>query len=421
MNPSARREVPAPRPPATVGGTRKQKTPMTRTILLPAWALAALLCGASAWAQSVTAHPAPHAGFRPRAVVDKAGVLHVVQGVRDRRGDLVYLRREPGSSRFSEPIPVNVTARIVAGFDVAVGKQGRVHVLMRTNPRYSKLMQPDAEKIGFFDLKYMLYARLNDAGDAFEPERNLAGETIGFEGAGTILADGKGRVLAFWHGQLEPEFDEPSRRIFRAESTDGGVTFGDPEAIRTEVEGACQCCAMAGAFDAQGRVVLNFRNSTLTLDGTRTKDSYALVSDDLGRSFEGILLEPWEEAGCPGSVGAVTSGPSGTYVAWRTRALVSMARLGAPGVRVSPGRGANTRIPVLVSNHRGEILMVWGASGGPGSKGAGDVGWQVFDREGAPISPKGVVENGVAQGWGAPAAYAKPDGSFVILYDGAGE
>ena len=127
-------------------------------------------------------------------------------------------------------------------------------------------MDPDDEKIGFFDLKYMLYARSNDAGDAFEPVRNLAGSTIGFEGVGTILVDDADRVLAFWHGQYVPKFNEPSRTIFRALSIDGGRTFGAPEVVRTDVVGACQCCGVAGTLGEKDEVVLAFffaSNTTL--------------------------------------------------------------------------------------------------------------------------------------------------------------
>ena len=372
-------------------------------------------------AQSVTAVPAPYEGFRPRAVLDDAGVLHVVQGVRGHHGDLVYVRREPGNAEFSKPISVTGTTGIVAGFDIAVGKSGRVHVLMRTTPKYSKLMDPDDEKIGFFDLKYMLYARSNDAGDAFEPVRNLAGSTIGFEGVGTILVDDADRVLAFWHGQYVPKFNEPSRTIFRALSIDGGRTFGAPEVVRTDVVGACQCCGVAGALGEQDEVVLAFRSSSVNDEGTRTKDSYVLTSDDFGRTFSGTLLEPWELAGCPGSLGAVAAGPSGAFVAWRTRATVRLANVGATDWPVISTRKGNARAPALVFNSKGRFLFVWAVAGGPGSKGAGNLEWQVFDEDGNPVSLRGTLQNGVASGWGAPAAYARPNGDFEILYDGAGE
>ena len=365
---------------------------------------------------------APHEGFRPQAVVDAAGVLHVVQSKLSRRGDLFYVRRAPGDSGFSEPIAVNTTPGTVASFDMAVGGNGRVHVLMRTNPKYSKLALPDKTEIGFFDLKYMLYARLADDGKHFERERNLAGPTIGFEGMGAILADEEDGVLAFWHGQLEPEFDEPSRRIFRVRSTDGGRTFSRPAAVEIDAVGACQCCSLAGSLGAGDDVFLAFRNST-EVRGTSTKDSYLLSSTDGGATFHATLLEPWELAGCPGSRGALAFVASRPWVAWRTRADLHFARVASEGASrelapVARTRGVNARSPVVVGNEEGEVLCAWVETGGPQARGGGNLAWQVFDADGRALSPKRILRGAVSKGWGAPTAAARPDGSFVILYDG---
>ncbi|MCP3914676.1 MAG: hypothetical protein GY711_03850 [bacterium] len=61
-------------------------------------------------------------------------MLHLVQGDREARGDLFYLRRAPGATEFSQPIRVNTTPGIVAGYDLAVGREGRVHVLSAISP-----------------------------------------------------------------------------------------------------------------------------------------------------------------------------------------------------------------------------------------------------------------------------------------------
>ena len=390
---------------------------MTPLSFVPFPALA--LCGILAAQSEVTVLQTPHDGHRPQAELDAGGVLHVVQGSRSSRGDLFYLRQEPGSDAFSDPIRVNTTPGIVAAFDMAVGPGGRVHVLMRTNPRYSKLQMPDKAKLTFFDLKYMLYARLADDGNSFEEERNLAGDTIGFEGVGAILADAEGRVFAFWHGQKEPKFNEPGRDIYRVVSEDAGRTFSAPEATQTGVPGACQCCAMKGAWDAEGNVLLAFRNSTPAGE-VLTKDSYLLMSTDLGKTFEGTLLDPWKEAGCPGSTYAFATGPAGSYVAWSTRRKVLFTWIDDEPDPVSPTLGAATRAPVVATNHKGEVLFAWAAAQEGHTHGAGHLVWQLFDANGKALTKKGVVEDGIAEGWGGAAAFARPDGSFVILYDGSG-
>ena len=390
---------------------------------LAALLLAALLPAGPALAHSdVDLVKAPHEGFRPQAVVDADGMLHVVQSKFSQRGDLFYVRRGPGASEFSDPIAVNTTPDIVASFDMAVGANGRVHVLMRTNPKYSKLAMPAEAEIGFFDLKYMLYARLADDGQHFEQERNLAGPTIGFEGMGTILADENDGVLAFWHGQLTPEFDEPSRQIFRVRSTDGGRTFSEPAAVETDAVGACQCCSLAGDLGAGDDIFLTFRNST-EVRGTWRKDSYLLTSTDGGATFRATLLEPWELAGCPGSRGALASVASGPWVAWRTRADLHFARVASEGASrelaaVASTSGVSARFPVVIGNEKGEVLCAWVETGGPQARGGGDLAWQVFDANGRALSEKRILCGAVSQGWGAPTAAARPDGSFVILYDG---
>ena len=123
----------------------------------------------------------------------------------------------------------------------------------------------------------------------------------------------------------------------------------------------------------------------------------------------------------------MASVPAGTFVAWRTRGVVQMAKLTpqgtplAPMNPVAPRTLVNTRVPVLVSNHRGEVLFLWVEIGGPKAKGGGRIGWKLFGRDGKAVLSQGWIPRAVAGGWGAPTAYAKPDGSFEILYDGKGE
>ena len=74
----------------------------------------------------------------------------------------------------------------------------------------------------------------------------------------------------------------------------------------------------------------------------------------------------------------------------------------------------------LVSNHLGQILFLWVEIAGPEAKGGGHIGWKVFDPDGLTVLTRGRVARGVASRWGSPTAFAKPDGSFEILYDGEG-
>jgi hypothetical protein len=383
------------------------------------WVLVGCALAGVARAQArVTALPAPFEGFRPQAAVDAAGVVHVVQATRGVRVDLVYTRQAPGSDAWSTPIPVNRTPGIVAAFDMAVSPAGRVHVLIRPNPAYLKLRKPEKAKLTFWDLEYMLYTRLDDAREAFEPERDLSAQTLGFEGAGVVLARGEEHVACYWHGQLEQQPDESTRQIFRVVSSDGGATFGAPEPIESEVVGACRCCPLVGASSADGGVLLALRGSR-QVEGEVTKDAFLLTSED-GLRFTGRLLDPWPLAGCPGATFGLASGPGGVHVGWRTRTEVRFARVADELAVRAPGGSASTRSPLVVSNAAGEVLYVWNKLGGARAQGAGTLEWQVFGRDGRALAPKESLPGGVARGFGAAGAFARADGVFVVLHDGDG-
>jgi hypothetical protein len=133
--------------------------------------------------------------------VDAKGTLHLnyFKGNDATAGDLFYVRREPGSERFSEPIRVNSRPRTasaagsVRGGQIALGKGGRLHVVWNG-------LGTD-------------YARLNDAGTAFEEQRNLMWKTQVLDGGGTVAADGVGNVYVVWHGQRKGVRAEDKRQV----------------------------------------------------------------------------------------------------------------------------------------------------------------------------------------------------------------
>jgi hypothetical protein len=58
------------------------------------------------------------------------------------------------------------------------------------------------------------------------------------------------------------------------------------------------------------------------------------------------------------------------------------------------------------------MLLVW--TEGTGWQRGGALAWQLFDKSGKPLDEKG-RQDGVPV-WSFGAAYAKEDGSFVVLY-----
>lgn len=349
--------------------------------------------------------------YRPQAVVDAAGTLHVVHALhgKNNRGELRYIRRRAGETEFSKPISVNSTPNCAAGFNMAVGPKGRVHVVIRPTAGYS--MKKLGRKVKFNDLKYMLYCRLNDEGTAFEEERDLSAATFGFEGVGAVLAGSDGTVYVFWHGLAEPG-PENTRKIFHVESRDEGRTFGAPAASKSDVIGACQCCSMQGLLDDQGHIYVAFRNSH---GGLVNKDSYLMTSTDRGRTFKGKMLSAWPVAGCPGSTYSLAAGPHGVAVAWDTMGKVSFA-LGNGKQIDAPTGDLNARGPIVATNARGETLFAWSETETNFRNGA-TLAWCVYDKDGNPLMEKQTRPFGVAR-WSTPTAFVKPNGDFVLLHDG---
>src|SRR5882672_8543208 len=77
----------------------------------------------------------PDDGIQPQAAVDSKGVVHLIYFKGDPKGgDIFYVRRDPGHDDFSKPIQVNTQPRTaiamgtIRGAQLAVGKNGRVHV-----------------------------------------------------------------------------------------------------------------------------------------------------------------------------------------------------------------------------------------------------------------------------------------------------
>src|SRR5215467_4545049 len=116
----------------------------------------------------------PASGIQPQIAIDSRGTLHIVYYSGDPyHGDLHYVRSEDGGATFSPAIPVNqggsaIAAGTIRGAQLALGKGGRIHVAWNGS-NDSGPLNPDSGKRG----APMLYSRLDDATNAFEPQRNL--------------------------------------------------------------------------------------------------------------------------------------------------------------------------------------------------------------------------------------------------------
>src|SRR5580765_7211653 len=189
----------------------------------------------------VTTLRTPENGIQPQAAVDAQGVVHLIYFKGDPKGgDIFYTRRERGQREFSKAIQVNSHARTaiaigtIRGAQLAIGKNGRVHVAWDGMGEGVSAL-PGSRK----DQSPLFYTRLNDAGTAFEPERNVITYAYGLDGGSSVAADPQGNVYVVWHAPGPGNTNgEAGRAVFIARSSDDGKTFQRETAALVQTTGA---------------------------------------------------------------------------------------------------------------------------------------------------------------------------------------
>ena len=380
----------------------------------------------------------PDGGLYPQSAVDARGVLHLVFVKGDPRGaDAFYVRSEDGGTAFSKPVPVNsqpksiVIAGTVRGPHMALGRGGRVHVAWMG----SSTAEP---KMGKF--APMLYTRLKDDGQGFEPERNVITARPGLDGGGSVAADQDGNVYVAWHApenhdekeahaKKEGHDDkkghdkkghgkmnsEEGRHVWVTRSTDDGKTFLPERRANKEVTGVCACCGMRIFAGEKGRVFISYRTAKAVVN----RDMLLLASSDRGETFTALSTDPWKIGQCVMSTSSFAVAPSGTLLtAWETERQIRLGRVGVeaektPALQNAPGQGKNRKHPSLAVNKNGETLLAW--TEGTGWEKGGTIAWQLFDKEGKAVQGKSGTAPGLPA-WGVPAAVTFPDGSFRVIY-----
>jgi hypothetical protein len=375
------------------------------TLLLASWA--------AADGPKVRLIRVPDAGIQPQVAVDEKGIVHLLyyKGP-EGRGDLFYVTSADGGVSWSAPIRVNsqsgsaLSIGTIRGGHIAVGKNGRVHVAwMGADGAEPKPAGTKASP--------MLYARLNDAGTGFEPQKNVITQNVGLDGGGSVAADAMGNVYVAWHASPKGKQGEENRSVWIARSKDEGKTFEPETRAWNEPTGACGCCGMRMFADANGSAYILYRSATEMVH----RDIYLLSSKN-GEEFRGKKVGAWEIGKCVMSSASFATTKSGAIAAWESQDQVSWARVngseGMIGKSISPsGRGANRKHPVAAENAAGQVILAW--TEGTGWNQGGKVVWQVFDAEGKPVENAAAKVDGLPV-WSLPAAFATADGGFVIMY-----
>ncbi len=356
----------------------------------------------------------PERGIQPQAVVDAKGNLHLLYYNGDPKGgNLVYVRRDAGKATFTQPIQVNsqdgsaIAMGTIRGGHLALGKNGRVHVAWNGSGK--------AEPKNPIQGMPMMYARANDKGTAFEPQRNLMTKSAILDGGGTLAADAQGNVYVAWHG-LGASLDkgENNRKVWVSISSDDGKTFAAEKPAWSENTGACGCCGMRGFADLQGNTYFVYRAAAEKIN----RGMYVLKSSDQGKAFAGQQLDNWKIDHCPMSSEAFAEGPNGVVAAWDTDGQIYFtdrlfskradARLPTP----APGKGGDRKHPSLAFNKNGDMILVW--TEGAGWNRGGALAWQVYGKNGD------LLESGrrasAVPVWGLPSVVAEANGRFTIFH-----
>lgn len=359
----------------------------------------------------VTIRRVPNQGIQPQVAVDKKGIVHLIYFSGDvRAGDIFYVRSEDGTT-FSQPLRVNsrpgsaIAIGNIRGAHLAVGKSSRIHVAWMGSDK--------AEPKGPRGASPMLYTRLNDAGTAFEPQRNIIQSAAGLDGGGSVAADESGNVYVAWHAPPPGGKGEDQRRVWIAHSRDEGKSFSPEQSAYAQPTGACGCCGMRAFADSHGSVYLLYRAATEQVH----RDMYLLRSADHGATFQGEDVGPWEISGCPMSTASFAQSPEGVLAAWETEGQVYYARIDPKTGKRSPPVGApgtpdRRKHPAVTGNAKGETILVW--TEGMGWNRGGSLAWQVYDSDG-----KATTEKGRADGvptWSLVAVLSRPNDGFIVIY-----
>lgn len=392
---------------------------------------------------SVTVARVPHNGIYPQTQTDSRGRVHLIYYKGDPlRGDIFYVRSDDAAT-FTRPIRVNSQPEsaaiigIVRGPHLAVGKGDRVHVAWMGSDRATPKAPSNALP--------MLYTRLNDEGDGFEPQRNVIQQHPGLDGGGSIAADREGNVYVAWHApashlpggghdaqqrEAHPDEkhapakhqrpanhgnDEADRQVWIARSGDDGKSF-DAETFAFEKKlGVCACCGMRIFAADKGQVFIVFRSAWEKVN----RDIHVLTSNDHGKTFTDAAVDPWKIGVCVMSTASFAPiGDGNVLAAWETEEQVRVIRLTAGGGDAPkpismPGDGKKRKHPSVAVNGRGEYLVAWTEGTGWGK--GGSLVWQGFDKDGRPLAALAGRTDDLPM-WSVPAAFVAADGSFRVVY-----
>lgn len=267
---------------------------------------------------------------QPQVAVNAHGTIFVAFG----SGNEIYLARShDGGKSFAAPVKVG-------GFDkLALG--------MRRGPRVAAF--GSAVTVTAMNGADLRAFHSEDEGRTWaSPATINTAATSAREGLHNLAASPQGRLYATWldlrSGQME---------IYGALSADGGQTWTRDELVYHSPDGhVCECCHPSAAFNAQGDLVVMWRN---WLGGAR--DMWTAVRPAGKNRFEPATKQgegTWKLTGCPMDGGAIFALNDGSFAtAFRRDQRVFLAL--KPGTEQLIGDGMQ---PVALHD-RGTTHVWW--------------------------------------------------------------
>ena len=337
---------------------------------------------------SVRTSPVPEGGQPLAAATGRDGTVHLLFNL---AGSPKYARSSDNGKTFALPLPVvsekpPTPGLQFEGWDMAVDKDGRVHVALSTNAWKLKLPR---EEWGYY------YTNLEPGAKSFAPVRNINGTPS--EGY-SLAADDKGTVVACWL----------SGKLYANVSHDGGKTFAPNVEINPAYD-PCNCCTTSSIFGADGKLVVLYREKL-----NNDRDMHMILWDPTQKvsARTRISGSSWKIDACPMTYYAVSRNKDGFTAIWPTKGQIYLAQLDGPRktftrraeIKKTPGKSGRRSGMIALSAPGGNLLAAWRQDD--------CVKWQLYSQNGQPI---GSLDSAKSAGTGV-AGVVDTDGRFVLFH-----
>ncbi|MDB6131644.1 MAG: hypothetical protein JWM04_2751, partial [Verrucomicrobiales bacterium] len=290
----------------------------------------------------------PNSGQVPDAEIDNSGAIHVAYVLGD---NAYYAKSGDNGKTFSKSLLINSEtnsvhpANMFRGPDLAVGANGRVHVIWYSNGYQRKLPQ---DQWGVF------YSHLDSGQNRFADGLNLNHKPSDNY---SLAANSEGDVSVIWM----------AGKLFVTSSRDNGETFPATETVTNA--NPCECCASRALFNGHN-LFIDYRDKT---DNIRDMQLLVREPSQVAFSNRKISTDPWPITGCPMTGTYLSKRGDSALMAWETKGHVYYGRVDTKStnrpneVKVSE----KGKWPVALAGADGTVLVSW--------KEGATLHWQLFD------------------------------------------